>query len=88
MVFHRLRKVHLKFNPNKCCFGAHSDAPPNSFIKSNVNPKVQTMKEGVGACSFIHNILGVRRGMLNSGIGTRTNDEWINYSYLMHPQTF
>jgi hypothetical protein len=59
MVFQRLRKVHLKFNPKKCCFGAQSDAPPNSFIKSNVNPKVQTTKEGVGACSFAHNTLVV-----------------------------
>jgi len=36
------------------------DTPPNSLKDSNVNPKLKTMKEGIGVCSFTRNILGVR----------------------------
>jgi hypothetical protein len=37
--------------------------------------------EGVGACSLIHNILGVKRAYWNSRIGTKKNDKHVNYSY-------
>jgi hypothetical protein len=56
MVLQGLREVYLDFNPNKCCFGAQNDAPPNSFVDSNVNPKVKTMEKGVGVHFFVCNI--------------------------------
>ncbi len=37
------------------------DAPPNPLEDSNVNPKMKTMEEGVGVCSLIRSISGVRR---------------------------
>ncbi len=37
------------------------DAPSNSLMDSTANPKVETMKgQGVGACSLVCNILGVK----------------------------
>jgi hypothetical protein len=82
MVSQRLRKVHLKLNPNKCYFGVQSDAPPNFFIDSNSNPKMKTMQEeGVGVCSFVRDNLGVKGACLNIGMGIRTSDKWVNYSY-------
>jgi hypothetical protein len=75
MVVQRLKEVHFEVNPNKCCFGAQSDAPPNSFIDSNVNPKVKTMEEGVGVHSFAHNISRVRRACWNFGMGIKMSDK-------------
>jgi hypothetical protein len=36
---------------------------------SNVNMKVKTMKEGVGVCSLVHNMLGVKRHVEAPGLG-------------------
>jgi hypothetical protein len=69
------------FNLQHRMFVNIPDAPPNSLKYSNVSLKVNTTEEGVGVCSLIHSILGVRGACQNSGIGTRMSDKWINYSY-------
>jgi hypothetical protein len=47
---------------------------------SNANLKVKTIK-GVGVRSLAHSISRVRKACQSYGMGTRTNDEWVNYSY-------
>jgi len=51
------------------------DAPPNSLKDSNTSSKVRTTKEGVGVCSIVHNISGVRKACWSSRMGTRMNDK-------------
>jgi hypothetical protein len=62
-------------------YGIHIDTPPNSLKYSNVSPKVKITKEGVGVFSLPCNILGVRGACWSSGMGIRTSDKWVNYSY-------
>ncbi len=58
------------------------NALSNSSKNSNTNPKVKTMeKEKIGIRSPTCNILGVGGVCWNSGMGTRTNDKWVNYSH-------
>jgi hypothetical protein len=57
------------------------DAPPNSLKDSNASPKMKTTKKRVGARSLIHSISKVRRACWSFGMGTRTNDKSVNYSY-------
>ncbi len=47
------------------------DAPPNSLIDSNANPKVKITEEEkeVGVCSFTHSILGVHGSIRAPGWG-------------------
>jgi hypothetical protein len=56
------------------------DTPPNSLKDSNASPKVKTT-QGVRVCSLSCSTLGVRRAYWNSGMGNRTNDKWVKYSY-------
>jgi hypothetical protein len=64
-----------------------SDAPPNSFIDSNANPKVKTTKkERVGAHSLTHNTSRVKKACWSSKIWIRLNEKHVNYSY-QYPQT-
>jgi hypothetical protein len=59
-----------------------NDAPPKFFKDSNASLKVKIMKEErVGECSLICNITGVKRACWRFGMGTRTNDKWVNYSH-------
>jgi len=55
--------------------------PPNSLKNSNVNPKMKTIKEIVGACSLAHNTLGVKRACWSFRMGTKKSDKHVNYSY-------
>jgi hypothetical protein len=48
---------------------------------SNASLKVKTSKEGIKAHSLIHSIFGVKRACWNFGMGIRTNDKRVNYSY-------
>jgi hypothetical protein len=65
----------------QCCFCINIDAPLNFSIDSNASPKVKTTKEkNIGARSLVHSTSGVE-GCWSFGMGTRTNDKWINYSH-------
>jgi hypothetical protein len=58
------------------------DAPLNFLKDLNASPKVKTTEvEGVGIHSVIHNISKVRWVCWNFGMGIRTSDKWVNYSY-------
>jgi hypothetical protein len=58
------------------------DTPPNSSKNSNVSPKMKTMEEErIGAHSLTHNISRVKKVCWSFGIGTRTSDKHVNYSY-------
>ncbi len=57
------------------------DAPANSLKDSNASLNVKTMEEGVGLLSLIYSTSGVTWACWNSGVGTRTSDKWVNYSY-------
>jgi hypothetical protein len=57
---------------NLCAFLRASDTPPSSVMDSTMSPKVKIMEgEGVGACSLVHNTLGVegRVGASRWGLG-------------------
>ncbi len=60
------------------------DAPPNSLKYSNVSFKMKTL-EGVRVC-YLHNNTSRLRGVCrNFGMGIRTSDKRINYSYRSTP---
>jgi hypothetical protein len=73
----------------KCCWKRNvllsihaNDTPPNSLKDSNVNPKMETTeKKGVWVCSLVRSILGVKGACQNFGMGIKTSDRWVNYSY-------
>jgi hypothetical protein len=73
----------------KCCWKGNvllsihaNDTPPNSLKYSNANPKVETTEEkGTWVCSLVHSILGVKGACQSFGMGIKTNDKWVNYSY-------
>jgi len=58
-----------KFITKIYCLNMH-DAPLNSLIDSNVNPKMKIV-EGIGVHSFTHNTSGVKgcAGALKWGLG-------------------
>ncbi len=63
-------------------YDIHIDKPPNSLTYSNVSPKVKIMEEErVGVLFLPCNTLGVREACWSSGMGIRTNDKCVNYSY-------
>jgi hypothetical protein len=63
-----------------------NDAPPNSLKDSNVNLKMETMEEKrVRVHSLACSISKVKMACQNFGIGTRTNDKRVNYSYQHAP---
>jgi hypothetical protein len=39
------------------------------------------MEEGIGVCPLAHNILGVKKVCWNFGVGTKTSDKQVNYSF-------
>jgi hypothetical protein len=55
--------------------------PPNSLKDLNANLKMKTTVEGVGVHSLTHNTAGVRRAYWNFGMGIKTSNKWVNYSY-------
>jgi hypothetical protein len=59
----------------------HVDTP-KLLIRFNASSKVKTTKEeGVEMRSLVCNTLGIRKACLSSGIGTKKNDKWVNYSH-------
>ncbi len=57
------------------------DTLVNSLKDSNASPKMKTTEEGIGAQFLTHSISRVRRVCCSFGIGTRTNNKRVNYSY-------
>ncbi len=63
------------FFVNKSIWSSYVHTPPHSLNDSNVNPKVETTKEGVEIHSQTHNILKVERraGVSGWGLGRVTS---------------
>jgi hypothetical protein len=57
-----------------------NDALPNSLTNSIVSIKVKIVEKGVGVCSLICNTSGVRGACWSFRMGTKMNDQYVNYS--------
>ncbi len=54
---------------------------PKLLERFKCESKMKTMEEGVGVRSLACNTLEVIRAFQSFGMGTSTNDKWVNYSY-------
>jgi hypothetical protein len=75
-----LKKIKKDFSFVKGCFHDvwHT---PNSFKDSNVNPKMKTLKKGIGVRSLVHNTSRVKGACWSFQMGIKTSDKWVHYSY-------
>jgi hypothetical protein len=57
------------------------DAPPSSLMDLTASPEVKIM-EGVGACSLVRSILGVKghARVLGSGLGRSTSNQFLTHA--------
>jgi len=57
------------------------NAPPHTLKDSNVNSKVKTTKARIGGMFPSLQHFESRGACCSSGMGTKTNDKWVNYSH-------